>query len=61
LRAAVAAGELRPDADPQKLARTIEAVLSGSMLVWAFYRKGTAARWIRADLEAVLTPYMPRK
>lgn len=61
LRAAVAAGELRPNLDTQKLARTIEAVLSGSMLVWAFYRKGTAAQWMRADLEAVLAPYMPRK
>jgi AcrR family transcriptional regulator len=52
-------GELTAGADPARLARTVEAVLSGSMLTWGFYQKGTAARWMRDDLEAVLAPYLP--
>ncbi len=60
VKAALAAGELAPNAQPAKLARTIEALLSGSMLCWAFYRKGSAAQWMRADLDAILEPYSPR-
>lgn len=59
LASARRAGELIAGTDPARLARTIEAVLSGSMLTWGFYRKGTAARWMRDDLEAVLAPYLP--
>jgi AcrR family transcriptional regulator len=59
--AASRAGELLPNAKPTELARTIEAVLSGSILTWGFYREGTAARWMRSDLEAVLKPYLPRR
>jgi len=53
---AVAAGEL--DAEPSALARMIETVVSGSLMTWATYRRGEAARWIRADLDAVLAPYV---
>ena len=59
LEAASARGELVPQVKPAKLARTIEAIISGSMLTWAFYQEGSAANWIRADVEAVLTPYLP--
>jgi AcrR family transcriptional regulator len=58
---ASAAGELVPNVKPAELARTIEAVLSGSMLTWGFYREGTAARWMRADLDSVLRPYLTRQ
>jgi len=61
VEASAEAGELSRNVEPAKLARTVEAVLSGSMLTWAFYREGTAAQWMRADLEAVLEPYLPRK
>jgi AcrR family transcriptional regulator len=61
VEAASDAGELSPNAKPAQLARTIEAVLSGSLITWAFYREGSAADWIRADLEAVLTPYIVRR
>ena len=44
-------------APPAPLARTIEAVVAGSLLTWACYRSGAAARWLRADLDAVLAPY----
>ena len=58
LDAASARGELVPEVKPAQLARTIEVVISGSMLTWAFYQEGTAAHWIRADVEAVLAPYL---
>ena len=60
LEAAVRAGELAARTEPRALARTVEAVLSGSLLTWAFYQEGTAARWVRADVDAVLAPYLPR-
>jgi AcrR family transcriptional regulator len=60
VRAAVEAGELVPHTRPARLARTIEAVVSGSLLTWAFYQEGTAARWMRADVDAVLAPYLAR-
>jgi len=58
LQAAVGAGELSTAAQPKVLARTIEAILSGSMMTWAFYREGPADAWIRKDLDAVLTPHL---
>ena len=60
LQSAVAAGELRKDADPRGLARTIETVIGGSLMSWACYREGPAAAWIGRDLEAVLQPHLPR-
>jgi AcrR family transcriptional regulator len=60
VRAASEAGELTPNVKPAQLARTIESVLSGSLLTWAFYRQGTAGQWMRADLKAVLAPYLPK-
>jgi AcrR family transcriptional regulator len=61
IQAAVDAGELDGGADPARMARTIEAVVGGSLLSWAFYQEGSAGRWVRADLDAVLAPYLPRK
>jgi AcrR family transcriptional regulator len=55
---AIHSGELVRDANPARLARTIETTLSGSMITWAFYQDGSAARWVRSDLEAVLKPYL---
>ena len=59
--AAVSARELTPSTNAKGLARVIETTISGSMLTWAFYREGAADKWIRADLEAVLAPYLPRR
>jgi AcrR family transcriptional regulator len=61
VHAAVQASELARNVQPARLARTIEATLNGSMLTWAFYQQGTAAQWIRADLNAVLTPYSRKR
>ena len=58
---AVAAGELRPDTDVQTLARSIEVTLRGSFLTWTLYREGSAAEWLRKDLDAALRPYLVRR
>ena len=61
IQSAVDAGERQAGVDPARLARTIEAVVGGSLLSWAFYEDGSAARWVRADLDAVLAPHLARK
>jgi AcrR family transcriptional regulator len=61
VEAALEAGELDRSARPGQLARTIETVLSGSMITWGFYREGNAARWMRADLDAVLAPWLRKR
>jgi AcrR family transcriptional regulator len=58
---AIDAKELSQAVSPRQLARTIEAVLSGSMMAWAHYQEGTAAEWMRQDLEAVLAPFLNTK
>jgi AcrR family transcriptional regulator len=60
LSEAVAAGELRTDTDVQALARLIEVTLRGSLLSWTLYREGSAADWLREDLDATLRPYLRR-
>jgi len=59
LRAAVRDGELRRDVDVQSLARTVEAVVGGSLMSWATYREGKAVDWMVRDLETVLQPWLP--
>jgi AcrR family transcriptional regulator len=58
VRDAVAAKELVPSTSARQLARTIEAIVSGSLMSWAFYQEGSATKWVRADLNAVLRPYL---
>ena len=58
IKEAIDAKELSPDTNTRQLARTVEAVVSGSMLSWAFYQEGAAAKWMRHDLDAVLKPYV---
>jgi AcrR family transcriptional regulator len=58
IREAVEAGELVRSTRVPQLARTIEAVIAGSMLSWAHHQQGTAAKWMRDDLNAVLKPYL---
>lgn len=57
---AVAAGELKPGTDVDVLARAVQAALTGSLFVWAMLREGTAAESVRADVDAVLAPYLVR-
>ena len=58
IKEAIDANELAPSTNAKQLARTIEAVVGGSMLSWAFYQEGTATKWMRHDLDAVLKPYL---
>jgi AcrR family transcriptional regulator len=58
IKEAIDAGELVPTTNPKQLARTVEAVVGGSMMSWAFYQEGSAAKWMRQDLDAVLKPYL---
>jgi len=61
LESGLARGELVAGTNPGRLARTIEALVGGSMLTWALYREGTAVRWMLDDLEAVLAPYLVKR
>jgi AcrR family transcriptional regulator len=58
LRSAVMEGVLRSDTDTPGLARTIEAVIGGSLMSWACYREGSASACIRRNLDAVLQPHL---
>jgi AcrR family transcriptional regulator len=58
IETAVQEGDLAAETDADMLARTIEAVLAGSMMTWAYYREGTAAAWMRVDLDAILAPHL---
>jgi AcrR family transcriptional regulator len=55
---AVAAGELIAATDVETLTRAVMAALNGSLFVWATLREGTAAESVRADIDAVLAPYL---
>jgi AcrR family transcriptional regulator len=57
LDAAAAAGELPAHVDTARLARLVEATVTGSLMSWAFYQEGPAARWVRSDLDAVLAAF----
>ena|SRR5687768_6463337 len=60
LRAAVEARELDARTDARRLAGTIEAVISGSMLTWAVYQEGNCRRWMRREVDHVLEAYERR-
>ena len=58
---AVAARELRAGTDVPALARLVEVTLRGSFLNWTIYREGSAADWMREDLETTLRPYVVQR
>jgi AcrR family transcriptional regulator len=39
------------------LARTVAAIVGGSLMNWAFHQGGTARNWIRRDLSVALSPW----
>jgi len=61
LEDAISTGELARDTDPRELARAIETALSGSLITWAIYRDGAAAKWLRDDVDAVLAPHLAKR
>jgi AcrR family transcriptional regulator len=50
-------GELKADTPAAPLVRNVEALVSGALLTWAFYREGNAASWLRSHLDALLAPH----
>jgi AcrR family transcriptional regulator len=56
LEDAVEAGELAP-CDTARLARSVSAISTGSLISWAILREGSAERWVRHDIETLLEPY----
>jgi AcrR family transcriptional regulator len=55
---AIACGELAPRTDARALARTVEAVVGGALLTWAFHVEGAARSWLRRHVDAVLAPHL---
>ena len=47
--------------DTKALARALNAIVGGSLIAWAVFRKGSAVKWVRADVETVLAPYRRAK
>lgn len=57
LTEAIAGGELSKDADPAALSRAVQALLGGSLISWGFLREGSAAAWVRRDLDVLIGPW----
>jgi AcrR family transcriptional regulator len=55
LREADDAGLLRVR-DAYALARALNAAITGGLLAWATFRRGTAREWLERDLEVLLAP-----
>jgi len=58
LREAIAAGEIAGEiaaTDAPALARALVTAVNGSLLRWAIFRKGDVRRWLRRDLDYLLT------
>jgi AcrR family transcriptional regulator len=60
LESAVKAGELKRTTDVAALARTVEVVVSGALMTWAFHQESPAEQWITDNLDAVLEPHRTR-
>lgn len=56
LKEAIAAGEMKAH-DTGRMARAVNAVAAGSLINWAIFREGSAARWVRRDLDTLIEPY----
>jgi AcrR family transcriptional regulator len=54
---ALAAGELRPDADAAQLARAVLVAYNGALIVWSVTGTGPLAGSLRDDIDAVLSPW----
>jgi AcrR family transcriptional regulator len=55
---AMAEGELAA-ADPKSVARLLQSVVTGSLMRWAIFRRGPAARWLARDVDAALERWTP--
>lgn len=55
LRDAIDAGELIP-CDVKRVARSLQALVSGSLFTWAIHRAGRATAFVARNVETLLTP-----
>lgn len=58
---AIDKAELRPRTDAAALARTIETIIGGALLSYAIYRDGSAEKWLREHVDAVLAAHVPKR
>ncbi|MEU3465912.1 helix-turn-helix domain-containing protein [Streptomyces sp. NPDC006733] len=58
---AVESGELRAGTEAAALARTVQAIIAGAGLTWSLEREGTLEERLRRELDAVLSPHIPRR
>lgn len=58
LAAAVEVGELGPDTDVPRLARTVLVGFQGALVVWAIHGGGTLSDFVREQLDQLLGPYL---
>ncbi|MFE9479168.1 TetR/AcrR family transcriptional regulator [Streptomyces spororaveus] len=58
LAQAVSAGELHAATDVEELTATVQAVTSGTGLLWALDRRGALVQRVRHGLDAVLAPHI---
>ncbi|MGC5013980.1 TetR/AcrR family transcriptional regulator [Streptosporangium sp. DT93] len=59
LAEAASGGGLKGDADPVRLARTVQVAYNGALILWALTGEGDLARDLRADLDHLLRPHRP--
>lgn len=57
VREAIERRELGARTEPARLARVLESIIGGSLFSWAVYREGSAKRFLRDQVDAVLGPY----
>jgi AcrR family transcriptional regulator len=58
IETSIARGELSGRTPAARVARALESLLSGSLLTWAIHQQGRAAKWLRADVDTLLDPYV---
>jgi hypothetical protein len=61
LQRAVSKRELRRGTDTATVARTLETVIGGALFSWAVYREGSASRYVKEHVDAVLAPHLARR
>ncbi|HVL66313.1 MAG TPA: TetR family transcriptional regulator [Vicinamibacterales bacterium] len=61
LKEAVERGDLRKGTNVARLARLVDAVITGSLFTWAAHQEGKAPAWIRRNLDDLLAAYAPER
>ena len=56
VKEAIELGELRADVYPEHLARSLQAMVGGALMLWAVDRDGSALTWVRSCMAVLLDP-----